>query len=255
MNQILRLVRTFAADGVGRQIRSVGLNQQSFGGDMSSHGSQVVCVLIGDHAGKADVQSQVQESLCVIKIAAVRVHDASQRLVLLPAPQTSEDLLGTRSTPVGFFGFPQMNHEWQSCRPGKPDVTLEHGFLQFARCQVPVVIQSGLADRHDFRMCRQFYNLLPVAVAGLRNVIGLNSDGGVDVGKLLGQGHTSLACLGGGADGNQRLHASGFRPFDQRGLIILELFVVQMKMGINILRQAVHGPIVVSDTSWRQGRE
>ena len=131
------------------------------------------------------------------------------------------------------IAFPRVHHEGQVAFLGQPQMAIEIILLNVERTVVPVTIQTGFADRHDFRRVDKCNNSLPIAWLCLGAVVGLNADRRKNRRMIRRQSNRRGAGIGRNADSDDLLHARRHGSSDHIGPIGVELFLIQMRMGID----------------------
>jgi hypothetical protein len=125
-----------------------------------------------------------------------------------------------------------VDDERQIAATGERHVAIEVILLQVERREVPVAVETRLANGDDFGLIDQPFDLGPIVGAALGDVIRLETDGGVDPVVRRGDFDALAAGGDGGADGDDRGHAGGLRPFDHEVAIIVEFFLIKVGVGI-----------------------
>ena len=118
---------------------------------------------------------------------------------------------------------------------GQIQLLLQNLFLHVPGRQIVIVIQADLPQGHHLGMGQQGFQLIQVIRRRVLGLVGMDARGGIDERILLRQGD---AAAGGGqiaAHADAPFHAALPQTGDGLGPVLVELFVVQMAMGIKQL--------------------
>ncbi len=125
-----------------------------------------------------------------------------------------------------------VNDERQPCFLRKPDVPIEVVLLQIKRGIVPVSIQARFPQGDDSRLARQANDFIPVVRSRFSDIVRLHADRCTKRRVLPRQAHADRTGGGRDADGDDRFDADGRRPLDHCRAIFVELFLIEVAMGV-----------------------
>ncbi len=131
------------ADGLGREVRAVGFDEDAVVWHFFGDRSQVVGLLERDHAGKADVEAHLDALFAHGGAAGEGVHDAAQWAALAGFAEHDEDV---------FVAIADVDDERQATLLREPDVAVEIILLDVEGREVPVAVEAGFADGDNFRL-------------------------------------------------------------------------------------------------------
>jgi len=130
-------------------------------------------------------------------------------------------------------GIAGVDHQRQLGFPGRGDMAEERGALCLAGRTVVVVVEPGLADRHDLRMRRQRDQFLGRHIGLFMRAVRMRADGAIDGGMRLGDGANRIEAAHPRRDGHHQPDARSVRPLDQPDTILVELREIEMAMAVD----------------------
>ena len=121
-------------------------------------------------------------------------------------------------------------------------MAVEIVLLHVERREVPVAIESRLADRHDAGLVEHGDDPVPIARLRVGQVVGLHAHGGVNALVFGGQFDADRARVGRDADRDDVLDAGLARPRDDIGPVVVELRLIEVGVRVEELHSiAEHG--------------
>ena len=172
-------VAWLAAEGDGRHVRGVGLQEHLVDWDDCCGVTHVLCVVECDDSGEADVDVGIEfeELFCKFARAGKAVY-VDVAIVQARGAEHGEGVV---------IGFAEVEHEWLTAFEAKLQMTFEKfdlGLLCF--CAV-VVVESKFTAGNAFRVLQEFHHAGFVFVGLCFDVFGMDAVSGVDEGILFAE--------------------------------------------------------------------
>lgn len=224
-----RFVAADFSDRLGRKVGAVGFDQHAIEWHGCGHGSQIVVLFIGDHAGEADIETQLNAFGGHVGRASERVHDATQWTTGVGLAEHVEDVL---------LAITHVNDERQARLLRQPQVPIEIVLLHGECRLVPVAIEPRFAESDDFRVCRELNDGVPLGVADFVDIIGLNTGRSIESVVDLGNFEALLALWPGATHDENLIDPRRSRAGDHSIAIGVEAVLVEMGVGVEQLRGA-----------------
>ncbi len=159
--------------GLGCQVGTVGFHQHAVDGDVSDHLPGGLVPGVGDGSGKGEIKAHIEAGPGHVGIAAEAVEDPADlgRFFFLQDFQHLD------------VGLPVVHDDRKPFLPGQANLAAEGLPLRLPGGAVAVVVEADLADRDSlFLFVKELSERFNPGVGGLGCVVGMDADGGVNVG-------------------------------------------------------------------------
>src|SRR6187397_782554 len=168
-----------------RQERRIGLDQEPIGRHDGGHVRRHLLAAPKDKAGEADGQAEVDHLTGIVERTGVRVDDRGRTLPEGARPGRTADACGAELCDERVLGVaPAVGRSAMEDRrlaglERESQVASEVGQLVRDRAEDAVVVEPGLADRHDPRVGGPADDPRPAGVIDLGRVVGVDPDRGI----------------------------------------------------------------------------
>ena len=217
------LIYALLAHRFGGHVGTIGFEHQSIEGDEFGGGALLLGILEGDHAGERDVEAFVEDELGLLGRAA----------------ETVEDDLVDGATILAkdfhrfFEGFSAVDDDRQIQLGGDLQVLGEDPSLVLVEGEVVMIVEAGLADGDDLFVPGEGFQLGQCVRCDGFGIVGVDSDGGVEVVEALGELDGLSIFLRVGADGYPGGDAGLAASCDDGVNVTGQIVKCQMAMCVN----------------------
>jgi len=215
-----------AAEALRSEEGGIGFDEDGVERKDGSDVAQGLGFRIGDVAGEGDAETHVEAAAGIVESAAETVENAA---VAGAGPAFFED--GQAIGP----GLAAVDDDGQAAAAGDGELVAKDGLLNVARGVVVVIVEADFTPGDDANVSGVGFGFLEMALGDEFGFVGMDTDGGVDPGVLLGErdGRVEMVGAGSTADGEDGGDA-GFAGAGEDGIAVrLEVGEIEMGVGVD----------------------
>ncbi len=221
MDKIARIVALSSA-GHGAEIGAVRLDEDPVHGAHGQHLQRPPRVFISDRPVKAQIPASAEQLLRHLGGTGIAVKNAAQ---------TAETPHQLQAVPVR---LPVVHDDRQVRFQGELHLAGEKRLLFFLPAVVPVVIQADLPDGDAFFVPCQSGDTRQVSLPEACQLLRVDADGGIDMGKALGKRNGALTAGKVAAGIDDQLHSLPGQRSQQGVPVRVKRRIVIMGMGVEV---------------------
>lgn len=240
-----------SAMGVGGEVRAIGLHEKRARGNLAGGGLGIVCVFEGDDTRKRDGVACGGEFFGLLGSSREAVKDCAEAASeggesgegIVPAVALVNDhveveacgevelLLKKDGLSVLVVGIGEEGLLSSWCDASRGEGGVGESFELLAREMV--VIETALAEGDHFGVAGEFLQSIAGGVFFSIHLVGVNPDGGKNLGVGIGEGKSSATGLQICTDGNEAGDSCLCGSLQDRIAICIEIRKIQMTVGVD----------------------